>query len=438
MTLGLGASISLAMILLIINGFFVAAEFALVKAQKYKFEQLAREGHWLAPRTLGLYDNLEGYLAACQLGITMASLGLGWIGEPVVSSLIEPLLHPLGLSESVIRSAGFIIGFIIFSSLHIVVGEQVPKIIAIQKPIPVSLWIAYPLHFFYLAILPLNWLLQKSTRTILNVFEIPVKDHSEVFSQEEIKLMVQKSSKHGHLETGTAEVIHNLLEFDERRVDMIMLPKGEVDTLDLSQSDEENLKILKNTQHSRYPILDKATRKVQGVILKRDLFQESLKGTAVTNALLKKVTRKPLYVPENYKISLLFDDMRASNTHMACIIDEYGEFTGVVTLEDVLEEIVGEISDESDLTKVLITEKDGSWEAHGLTPLVDVARTIGIPFRRKSYTNTLSGLFMQKLERIPVVGDKIQHENYELEVIETANHHVEKVIIKKSNEHPDD
>ena len=221
-------------ILLAANGFFVAAEFALVKARGFRIESLANEGRSSAKLTLRMQHNLEAYLAACQLGITMASLGLGWVGEPAVAALLEPLFLSMGVPETILHTSAFIVGFLIFSSLHIVVGEQVPKTLAIRKAEPVSLWVAYPLHFTYLVVFPLNWLLNTSTRKILSLFKVAEATHAEVYSNEELKGMVATSQEHGELGSDKAEMLRNLFEFDQRHVGRVMIPRTSLKLLDIS------------------------------------------------------------------------------------------------------------------------------------------------------------------------------------------------------------
>ena len=197
-------------LLLAINAFFVAAEFALVKAKSFRIDLLAQQGGKSAILTQRIQANLESYLAACQLGITMASLGLGWAGEPVIAALLEPIFHSIGMPDNLIHPISFILGFLIFSSLHIVVGEQVPKTFAIRKAEPVSMWTSYPLHWFYLMAYPLNWLLNKASGSILALFNVEEATHADVLSDEEIRGIINTSEEHGDLKTDKALMLHNM------------------------------------------------------------------------------------------------------------------------------------------------------------------------------------------------------------------------------------
>ena len=426
-------SILAIVLLLIANGFYVAAEFALVKARGFRIEMLAAEGSATAKLTVRIQANLESYLAACQLGITMASLGLGWVGEPAVAALLEPLFTEMGMSETMVHTSSFIIGFLIFSALHIVVGEQVPKTFAIRKAEPVSLWVAYPLHASYLIAYPLNWLLNRATSAILSLFNVAEASHAEVFSSAELKGMVATSKEHGELHERQASMLHNLFEFDQRQVGRIMIPNNAVQSLDIAAPAEENLKLIRDTEHSRFPLIDSSNNDTLiGMVLTKDIHRAMLQGETEPWADLNRFRRDSLVVPESQRIAKLFDLMRIRRAHMACVVDEYGTFIGVITLEDLIEEIVGDIQDETDTeepsTAVTVLD-DTSWEADGLISLTDLERSVGLKIDDQLDANTLSGLFMQRLARMPETGDEIFEKNYKLRVLSTDEHRVGKVHI---------
>ena len=403
-------SLLLIIFLLVANGFFVAAEFALVKAREFRIQSLADQGSKSARLTVNIQKNLEHYLAACQLGITMASLGLGWVGEPAVAALLEPLFHKLGFSEQLLHTISFLLGFLIFSSLHIVIGEQVPKTFAIRKAEPVALGTAYILHWFYLISYPLNWCLNNASNIILRWVGITPATHDEVLSDDELRGLINTSSKYGEMENEKAEMLHNLFEFDQRSVERIMVPRPDVDVLDLMDTANEHKSIMQHTQHSRLPVVDGDQDNLVGILLVKDLYHAMLDEHIEPWKNLKKYLREPLVIPEISPISKVFEAMRSNKTHIACVIDEYGVFTGIVTLEDLLEEIVGEISDELDaeLPEYPVIRKADDWIAHGLTPLSDVARITAFEVRDDVDANTLSGLFMQRLGRIPQLHDEIE------------------------------
>ena len=426
-------SIIIIILLLVANGFYVAAEFALVKARGFRIESLAAEGSATAKLTVRIQSNLEPYLAACQLGITMASLGLGWVGEPAVAALLEPMFTEMGMSESMVHTTSFLIGFLLFSALHIVIGEQVPKTFAIRKAEPVSMWVAYPLHASYIMAYPLNWLLNRATSSILRMFNVAEASHADVLSSDELKGLVATSKEHGELHERQANMLHNLFEFDQRQVSRIMIPISSVQSLDLASLPEENLRIIRDTEHSRFPLIDSSNDDtLVGIILTKDIHRAMLQGEDKPWTDLTRFCRDSMVVPESQRIAKLFDLMRIRRAHMACVVDEYGTFIGVITLEDLVEEIVGDIQDETDAeepsTAVTVID-DTHWEADGLISLTDLERSVGLKIDDKLDANTLSGLFMQRLARMPETGDEIFEGNYQLRVMNTDEHRVGKVII---------
>lgn len=421
--------------LLAANGFFVAAEFALVKARGFRIEIASNEGSSAARLTLRIQASIESYLAACQLGITMASLGLGWVGEPAVATILEPLFRQMGLSEAVLHTSAFIVGFLIFSALHIVIGEQVPKTLAIRKAEPVSIWTAYPLHLCYLVVWPLNWLLSRATSLILSLFNVAEVSHVEVFSGDEIKGMVATSREHGEIHERQAAMLHNLFEFDQRRVGRLMIPINSVHVLDLSGDADENLEIIRATDHSRFPLIDgNDNDALVGVVLAKDIHREMLNGVSEPWRDLEKFRRSAMIVPESQYIARLFDLMRVKRAHMACVVDEYGSFVGIVTLEDLLEEIVGEIEDETDEEKPnygIRRVDDDNWEVDGQASLTDVEREIGLNVGDEIDANTIGGLLLRRLSRMPEKGDFIDESGYRLQVLEHDGRRVVRIRVTR-------
>ncbi len=422
-------------LLLAANGFYVAAEFALVKAKTFRIEAMADNGSGAARLTLRMQNNLEAYLAACQLGITMASLGLGWVGEPAVAALLEPALQNWGMSDSSIHTTAFILGFLIFSSLHIVVGEQVPKTFAIRKSEPVSVWVAYPLQFTYLLVWPLNWLLNNASKLILSAFGVEAATHGDVLSGDEIKGLVATSKEYGELKGDHADMLQNLFEFDQRTVGRVMLPRSSVHTLALGDDASDNLETIRTTEHSRFPLIDSDDDdSLLGIVLVKDVYRALLDGQKEPWLNLKHYCRKAVVVPESQRISELFDLMREKHAHMAFVVDEYGEFIGVVTLEDLLEEIVGDIQDETDDEDdhPQITEiKPNQWQADGLISLSDLERFIGATVPADLDANTLSGVFLQRLARMPKPGDEVHEGEFIMRVETIEDHRVADVTIRR-------
>jgi CBS domain containing-hemolysin-like protein len=410
----------LVVVLLAANGFFVAAEFALVKSRVFRIQAKANDGSRSARLTLAIMQNLEAYLAACQLGITMASLGLGWIGEPFVAGLIGPLLASLELPDVTIHQVSFLTGFLIFSSLHIVVGEQVPKSFAIRQAETVSLWIAYPLHVCYLLVYPLNWLLDRASRGILAMFGVSEATHAEVLTADEIKGLVATSRAAGRIGNVRGEMLHNLLGFGRQPVSGIMIAWPEVVTLDIDDDGKRNAAVVLETEHSRYPVIRRSDDSVVGILLTKDIFGAMLSGQPSPWDNLRQYLREPLLIPETVGLSRVMEQMRLRRMHMAIIVDEYGQMSGVVTLEDLLEEITGDIEDETDTAEDVHHIQEisaGRWEADGLTPLTDVEKMIEAPLEHQPETNTLSGIFMESLDRLPVKGDVLEVSGFRLTVL---------------------
>lgn len=418
--------------LLAANGFFVAAEFALVKAKPARLDALVDEGSTRASLNVRIREDLEAYLAACQLGITMASLGLGWVGEPAVTALLEPLFHAIHLSEDVLHTTGFIVGFVVFSSLHIVVGEQVPKTFAIRKPEPVALWVAWPLHAFYRVTYPLNWALNAAAGWILGLFHVAQATHADVLTDAEIRGVIQTSEEHGELDAEKAVMLQNMFDFGTRTAAEVMLPRGQVDFLDVSAEPDANARVMRETGHSRFPLMDGGPHKLLGLVLTKDVFNVTLTGEVDPWRDLRRFVRQPLFVPETIPVQKIFEMMKSSRGHMAFVVDEYGEFVGLVTLEDLLEEIVGDIADELDekVSEYAVREVGGYWEAHGLAPLTDVEKATGLVLPEDTGANTLSGLFAELLDRLPEEGDRVELGSHVLTVLAIKDRHVEQARVE--------
>ncbi len=421
------------LLLLVANAFFVAAEFALVKARGFRVDALAASGNASARLTQKIMLDLEAYLAACQLGITMASLGLGWVGEPAVAALLKPVFESAGLPPTMLHTASFLIGFLIFSSLHIVVGEQVPKTFAIRKPEPVSLLCAYPLRAFYLFTFPLNWLLNRASAAILSRFGVAEATHMDVMSDAEIMGVIDVSREHGDLSHSKADMLKNMFDFDRRTVQEIMIARSQVDTLDLSDDAAANAAIMRDSGHSRFPLIHGESGEPVGIVLAKDIYAAVLAGETEPWNDLKRFSREPQIVPESQRISLVFETMRREQAHMVLVVDEYGVFSGVATLEDLLEEIVGEIADELDIEQPGegITEHAGHWEASGLTALSDIERTIGLAAPEEANCNTLTGLAMYCLGRMPVKDDSFEVGGFRVVIMSVGERRVERARIEK-------
>lgn len=426
----IGYSLFAVGVLLAANAFFVAAEFALVKIRGFQLDQAVDTDRRAARLSKRMHGNLDAYLAACQLGITMASLGLGWVGEPAVAALLEPLLSKFGITGPALHTISFIVGFLLFSSLHIVVGEQVPKTYAIRRPTPVTLALAYPLHWFYLLVYPLNWLLDRANAIMLRLLGIRGGPHHDVITEDEISAIVNESEAHGEIESKTAEIIRKAFRFDDQRVREVMVPWVSVDKLRLTNSHERNQAMVLQTLHSRFPVLD-ARDDIAGILTAKDLATAMLEGKPDIWDSLQDLLRSPLIVPEAVLISSLLERMRSQRQHMAIVIDEHGNYIGVVTLEDMIEEIVGEIEDEWDIEATIaeIQTAGSGWRVSGAVSLGKLGEETGVAIEPTPNVTTLAGFIMDRLGRLPREGDRIKEDDYEYRVSSMKGRVVEVVTI---------
>ena len=434
----IGISLAAVFLLLVANGFFVAAEFALVKAKGSRLAGEAASGRYTARLTVSMQEKMEPYLAACQLGITMASLGLGWIGEPAVAALLEPVLSLWGVSEEAIHQIAFVVGFLVFSSLHIVVGEQVPKSLAIRQAEPVSMLAAYPLQVFYLLAFPLTWLLDRASRGILKLCGVAEANYADVLTMGDLKGVVATSEAHGQIPTESAAMLHNLIEFDERPVSWVMLPRNRVKVLDLSAAPDDNAAVIRQSRHSRFPVVEgDGSETVVGVVLGKDLFESMLQGHEAPWKNLRSHAREPLVIPETITVSRAFETLRQQREHIAIVVDEYGEFVGIVSVEDLLEEVVGEILDEKDTVESpfgLQRLAANRWIVDGSMPLSDAQRELGFQADFDIDANTLSGLMMERLGRIPNEGDQLVEGAYHLTAKTVEERHVTRMLVERRDD----
>jgi CBS domain containing-hemolysin-like protein len=411
-------NVLLAVFLLAANGFFVAAEFALVKSKGFRIDALAAEGHLSARLTQHILKNIEAYLACCQLGITMASLGLGWVGEPTVAALLTPILVPLGMPVSALHVTAFIVGFLVFSSLHIVVGEQVPKTLAIREPEPVSLWVAYPLHLTYLVFYPLNRALNGASRAILRLLGVREGTYQDILTNDEIEGLVDVSAEHGHVEEKQAEFIHNLFRFSELEVADIMVHRTNVHSVNAADPVDKIVEEVLANPYTRVPLWQGQPENIVGIVHVKDLLR-ALKAVNNDAALIQigSVAKKPWFVPDSTTLPDQLNAFLKRKAHIALVVDEYGEVQGLVTLEDILEEIVGDITDEHDLTvEGVRRQPDGSVNVDGSVPIRDLNRVTGWSLPDEQAT-TVAGLVIHEARTIPEPGQAFTFHGFRFQVL---------------------
>jgi len=407
----------LAVFLLAANAFFVAAEFALVKARGFRINALAEENRIGARLVQEILRNIEAYLACCQLGITLASLGLGWVGEPTVAALLEPALVPLHLTPSVIHFTSFLVGFLVFSSLHIVVGEQVPKTLAIREPEPVALWIAYPLRGTFLLFYPLNWLLNTASRSILTVLGVKEAPHHDVLTDTEIEGLVEVSAEHGKMGVGQAEYIQNVFRFAQMEVSDVMVHRTEMFTLNVDDPPGEILGAVLKASYTRIPLWKSTQDNVIGVLHVTHLAKALLEKGDIAKVDIAALASEPWFVPDTTALDEQLDAFRERRTHLALVVDEYGALMGLVTPGDILSEILGEMPDELQKARPYVRARpDGSYLVDGTVPVRDLNRELDWSLPEDDAT-TVAGLVISQSGTIPDPGQRFAFFGYTFEIM---------------------
>jgi CBS domain containing-hemolysin-like protein len=412
-------------LLLAANAFFVAAEFALVKVRGLRIETLAEEGSTRARLTLRMLHELETYLAACQLGITMASLGLGWLGEPAVAALLEPAFHRLGLDEHLLHSLSFVIGFLLFSSLHIIVGEQVPKTFAIRKPEAMSLAIAWPLHAFYMICFPLNWALNWAAGAILRLCGVEEASHLEVVSGQELRGLIGISRKAGVMRKFESDMLGSILDLEDVEVAEVMTHRRAMVTLSSDTPIAEAVAFVQEQPFTRYPLWRNDPDTIVGILHAKDLLAAVFRaGDAAGELRLVDLASPPWFIPDTTSLVHQLTAFRQRRAHLALVVDEYGALQGLVTLEDIIEEIVGDIRDEKDVELPGVRpQPDGSVLVEGRVTLRDLNRQFewDLPDEEAS---TVAGLVIHEAQRIPEVGQSFVFHGFRFEVLRRQRHQV--------------
>ncbi len=423
--------------LVALNGFFVASEFALVKVRETQLTPLARRGHRRAKAAEFIVENLEPFLSAAQLGVTLASLALGWIGEPVFSLLLRPVYGWLEITSAELQHVlSFLIGFSVITFLHITAGEQAPKLMAIQRPLATSLWAAYPLIWFYRLSYPfvvgLNWASQWMLR---RAGLEPAGKTERAHSEEELRLLLAGAQQPGGGPALARAILLNTLDLRRRLVREVMGPRQDITALDTEASIAECLDVAEKTRYSRFPLCEGGDLdKTLGVIHIKDLFAMRLK--AVSGADLLPVLRKLIYVPETAHLEKLLQLFLERKTHLAIVVDEYGTTVGMITLEDILEELVGQIQDEFDQEHPeAVRGPDGAWEILGTLALHELEELVGETLHEEGI-NTTSGWVTRRLGGFPKAGDSLGVGAYRLRVEEMDGPRVARLKLTRQADPP--
>ncbi len=421
----------LVLLLVLANAFFVVSEFAIVKMRRTKLEELAHAGNKRAQIALKIHHKMDTYLSAIQLGITLASLGLGWIGEPAVSKLLENLLGDFFVDNPILlHSISFGVAFGFITLMHVVLGELIPKSLAIQKTETFVLIVAYPLYLFKRTFYPFIWVLDSLTLFCLKLMGItPATENDMTHSEEEIKLIVNASKQGGVIDDTESEIIKNAIDFSEIFAHEIMIPRQDMKCLYLSDSYEHVMDFVRNTKHTRYPLCDKDKDNIIGMIHIRDLLENTVEMPG--KELLSKIKRQILFVPENKSISEVLHLMMSRHIHVAIVVDEYGGTAGMLSMEDILEELVGDIQDEHDIvTEEPIKKLDNkTYEFDGVVLIEDAFECFDLPVCNHE-ESTIGGYVFGLLGRVPKVGDKIEDEFCFYEIIATEKMRIKRIKAK--------
>ena len=413
-------AIALAFVFVVLNGFFVAAEFALVKVRPTQIDVQVGEGHRRAVLTRHMLTHLDAYLSATQLGITLASLALGWIGEPAFARLLEPVLVGVfGAPSAVLHTVSLVVAFTVITVLHIVLGELAPKSLAIRKPEPTSLLVAYPLYLFYKVTYPAIYVLNHAANAILRIFGIqPVSEGELRHSEEEIRRLLD-SDQQSELPEQKRELLANVFELSHRSARQIMVPRADVVYLSTTRSMEENMEVARRAGHTRFPLCEGDLDHVVGLVHIKDLFRALEPPKSLT-----EVRRAISFIPETLPADRMLRRMRAERVHMAAVLDEYGGVNGIVTLENVIEEIVGEIQDEFDFEKPeIVPLGPNSYQVSGQMLVADLEDELDIELSERD-EDTIGGVMLSELGRRGRVGDVVHIGHLALQVMEVDGNRI--------------
>ena len=421
----------LTIFLVFLNGFFVAAEFAIVKIRSSQIDVRTDLNKNLAKTAKTIVSNLDSYLAATQLGITLASLGLGWVGESSISPLVVKFFALLGLDSpewvSIAQDSAIWVAFAIITILHIVFGELAPKSLAIRYPTNTTFAIAWPLRVFYVIGKPIIWTMNGLANFILRIIGIKPIHGSEIHSEEELKMIITESQEGGAIEETERDLIQNVFEFDDRRVSNIQTLRKNVSALEISTTVREALNMAIEEGYSRFPVYEESLDNIKGILYTKDLIKLTLANPDETS--FQSILRKPLFISESSKIKNLLKQFQKKHIQMAIVTNEIGELTGIVSMEDILEELVGEIQDEYDNEDPIVVKiSEGIYSVNAHSNLSDINRHLPYRFDESEHYDTLSGLLAETFpDRELKAGDVLELSDYQAKIIKMYRNSVERV-----------
>ena len=426
----MGLKILFTLALVLLNGFFVAAEFSLIRVRLSQLELKAKDGNRLAGQALGVLRKLYDYLSATQLGVTIASLLLGAVGEEVATELILGTVTKLGLTmaPATAHSLAVVSGLVVITVLHVLFGELFPKALAIQRPEAVSLALVLPLRAFYFLTLPLTWFLSKASNFLLGLVGIDNVHGTEAHTSDELRLLLDQSKESGEIQDSEHELIENVFQFNDRMVKQIMVPRTKLSALNVQATDDQVLETVFSEGYSRLPVYEGNIDNIVGVLVVKDLLPLIRAQKPIE---LARIMRPAYFVPETKKINRLLRQFQRKHLVMAIVSDEFGGVSGIVTIEDIMEELVGEIQDEYD-NEVPVVEKisETEFRVNTSTPISDANEFLPYPLPEGDDYETVGGLLNVLYGNIPEVGDVAVLDPYEFRVLKRASRVVELVQLR--------
>ncbi|HTF38092.1 MAG TPA: hemolysin family protein [Blastocatellia bacterium] len=424
-------------VLVLANGFFVASEFALVTVRRSRMAALVADGNRPARTVMRIIENLTAYISAFQLGITLASLALGWIGEDTLAHVLQPLLErtlPGAASTVAAHTIAIIIAFAAITYLHIVVGELVPKTLALERAERLALAVALPIHIFYRVFKAPIMLLDRSGSMVVRWLGLhSTAQHTAAYTEDELRHLVGLSHKSGHLIEDERQLIYNVFDFTEATVESVMVPRTEIEALDAELSPAEMLDVFEQTRYSRMPIYRDSLDNIIGIVLQKDLSRVVRHGSAVG---LEEFVRAPVFIPTNVKLNDALRMLRRSSEHMALVVDEHGGIEGLVTLEDLLEEIVGDIRDEHDeaVARQIVEQPDGAYNVRGSLSIRDANKLLKLNLPESDAYHTIAGFMMERAGRLLKRGESVEYNGLKLTVRSTARNRIVETRIERVKE----
>jgi CBS domain containing-hemolysin-like protein len=419
-----------------LNGLFVAAEFSLVRIRTGQVERLVEEERTSSGMVQEATGRLDAYLAVCQLGITISSLGLGALGEPAIATLIEPLMEPLGMPSGILHTVAFIISFGIITFLHVVFGELAPKTIAIQSAEGTALFVAPFMRFFYYLLLPATTIFNGTANAFTRALGYPpASEGDDTHSEAEIRTLITQSTHQGVLEEDEEAQIKAVFELNDKVAREIMVPRPDVVALQADTNLKELVHVAAAGNYTRYPIYEgDSPDRIAGAVHVKDVLRAvEADGGLDSEKTARGLMREVLVVPENRHIDEILADFQSREIQMAIVIDEWGSFEGLFTIEDILEEIVGEIRDEFDEEEPAVRKlPDGAFAIDGRIPIAVVNEALDSDFESEDF-DTIGGLVLGHIGRAPEVGDEVHINGHTLRVDDTDGPRVAQVIVRESD-----